>query len=345
MPQDDETYSVIYAALKHPVRRRILRMLAQEELTYTQMLTKLDLDTGHLNYYLESLGELLAKTPEGKYRLSEFGVAAFKLMSGVEEIEPAPRDSVKLRFSKRKITRLSQVLSIVALVLVGLLLMNVSFASSYVSDGSSGSRDIKDLQILQPYATLTQTASVRLTHFPVSTLTSHYQTFLQVEVLLVNVTLQVQVTESVSPMGSIPVGSSIERYVEDPVMVYNQTRQGPFFPEDEENAGSTGYTIHVPLQSPKEKGVLDANGYANYNVTITNLGREKIVREPSGNVHFITLPSNGSLIMKTSYLFIEKTDSPYFYYGLTLIVLAIMLAVLPYLPMLTRKTAKTIHRN
>ena len=59
-------------------------MLSEEELTYTQMLTKLDLDTGHLNYYLESLGELLAKTDDGKYRLSEFGRAALGLMSDVE---------------------------------------------------------------------------------------------------------------------------------------------------------------------------------------------------------------------------------------------------------------------
>jgi hypothetical protein len=54
MPKDnaDETYSVIYSALKHPIRRRILRMLNDNELTYTQMLKTLDIDTGHLNYYL-----------------------------------------------------------------------------------------------------------------------------------------------------------------------------------------------------------------------------------------------------------------------------------------------------
>ena len=99
----DETYSVIYAALKHPVRRRILRMLNDGELTYTQMLNKLDIDTGHLNYYLESLGELVAKTSDGKYRLSEFGQAAFNLMTGVEETEPAPRERSRSRFSKRKL--------------------------------------------------------------------------------------------------------------------------------------------------------------------------------------------------------------------------------------------------
>jgi len=94
---DEETYSVIFAALKHPVRRRILRMLSDEELTYTQMLTELDLDTGHLNYYLESLGELLAKTDAGKYRLSEFGRAALGLMSGVEEPKNDLRETEKNR--------------------------------------------------------------------------------------------------------------------------------------------------------------------------------------------------------------------------------------------------------
>ena len=46
----DETYTIIYAALKHPIRRKILRMLDKEKLTYTEMLNHLDLDTGHLNY-------------------------------------------------------------------------------------------------------------------------------------------------------------------------------------------------------------------------------------------------------------------------------------------------------
>ena len=90
MPQEesDETYSVIYRALKHPLRRRILRLLNEEELAYTQILNSLDLDTGHLNYYLESLGELVAKTSAGKYRLSDYGEAAVKLMAGVEETDP-----------------------------------------------------------------------------------------------------------------------------------------------------------------------------------------------------------------------------------------------------------------
>ena len=44
--------------------------------------------------------------------------------------------------------------------------------------------------------------------------------------------------------------------------------------------------------------------------------------------------------MKTSYILVEQTTYPYFFYGLSLIVLAVMLAVLPYLPILARKTAK-----
>lgn len=140
MPQEeaDETYSVIYSELKHPIRRRILRMLNDNELTYTQMLKTLDINTGHLNYYLESLGELVVKTEEGKYRLSEFGKAAVNLMTGIEETEPAPKDRSKNRFSRRKITRISQVLSIVALVLVGALLMSMSTYSEYSNGATAG---------------------------------------------------------------------------------------------------------------------------------------------------------------------------------------------------------------
>jgi hypothetical protein len=46
------------------------------------------MDSGHLSYHLESLGDLITRSPDGKYRLSSFGLAAVELMSGVEEHHP-----------------------------------------------------------------------------------------------------------------------------------------------------------------------------------------------------------------------------------------------------------------
>jgi hypothetical protein len=45
----------------------------------------LGLSSSHLTYHLENLGELVAKTPDGKYCLSSFGKATVSAMKGVEE--------------------------------------------------------------------------------------------------------------------------------------------------------------------------------------------------------------------------------------------------------------------
>jgi DNA-binding transcriptional ArsR family regulator len=85
LSDDKETYSTIFTALRHPLRQRILRMLATEPLTFTAMLHRLGIESPHLTYHLESLGILLAKTKNGQYQLSTFGRAAIAMMGWVEE--------------------------------------------------------------------------------------------------------------------------------------------------------------------------------------------------------------------------------------------------------------------
>jgi hypothetical protein len=82
---EEETYSLIFTSLKHPIRRRILRMLADKPLAYSEILEILNIDSGHLSYHLENLGDLTVHSSNGQYRLSSFGDAAVKLMGGVEE--------------------------------------------------------------------------------------------------------------------------------------------------------------------------------------------------------------------------------------------------------------------
>lgn len=86
--KDEETYSLIFSSLKHPIRRKILRMLEGGELSFSEILEILGIDSGHLSYHLENLGDLITRTVDGKYRLSSFGIAAVKLMRGVEEYPP-----------------------------------------------------------------------------------------------------------------------------------------------------------------------------------------------------------------------------------------------------------------
>ncbi|MBS7631009.1 winged helix-turn-helix transcriptional regulator [Candidatus Bathyarchaeota archaeon] len=81
---EEDTYSKIFAALKHPVRRKILRILNESPCTYTRLLNSLGIETGFLNYHLENLNELVTKDESGKYILSAFGNAALTLVAGVE---------------------------------------------------------------------------------------------------------------------------------------------------------------------------------------------------------------------------------------------------------------------
>ncbi|MQY62638.1 helix-turn-helix domain-containing protein [archaeon] len=92
---EEETYSLIFTSLKHPIRRRILRMLADKPLTYSEILETHNIDSGHLSYHLENLGDLTVHSNNGHYKLSSFGVAAVKLMGGVEEHTPQPKRKFK----------------------------------------------------------------------------------------------------------------------------------------------------------------------------------------------------------------------------------------------------------
>jgi hypothetical protein len=237
-------------------------MLSEEELTYTQMLNKLDIDTGHLNYYLEGLGELVAKTSEGKYRLSEFGRAAVRLMAGVEEAEPALNEKEKNRFSKRRIARLSQAICIIALILSGVFLMTISDVEIYTYS-KSGSLDSKDLRVIAPDAMISSIDNVNARQFPTDTLTTHYRTFYQVEIVGVNVSLRMQVSERIWPAASFPPEAS-EDYYQEPTLIHNQTHEGPYGSVDENGIyafSRLNYKVQIPVESPQQKGMLVSNSF------------------------------------------------------------------------------------
>ncbi len=82
---EEEIYSIMFTSLKHPVRRKILRMLALKPMTFTEMVDELSVSTSHLTYHLDSLGELIFRMENGRYKLSAFGLATVSAMKGVEE--------------------------------------------------------------------------------------------------------------------------------------------------------------------------------------------------------------------------------------------------------------------
>jgi len=95
MEFEEDLYTEIFSALRHPIRRRILRSLGSDRRTYTEMLNDLGVDTGLLNYHLEHLGSLIRKEEDGSYALSDFGVAALGLTARIEDPRER-RDEINL---------------------------------------------------------------------------------------------------------------------------------------------------------------------------------------------------------------------------------------------------------
>lgn len=131
---EEETYSTVFAALKHPIRRKILRVLSKSSKSFTDMQNSLNINSPVLTYHLEALRDLISKTEEGKYRLSSAGEGATALMERVEE---APK-TVPRTFSSTRHRRILSLIQIattilaIALLTSGWYLASVSsFQTSY----------------------------------------------------------------------------------------------------------------------------------------------------------------------------------------------------------------------
>ena len=90
---DEEVYTTIFNALRHGIRRRILRMLSETQMTFTTLNENLNISSSHLTYHLDSLKELVSKD-DTSYQLSVFGRAAVDMMNGIENPPPAHERTV-----------------------------------------------------------------------------------------------------------------------------------------------------------------------------------------------------------------------------------------------------------
>jgi DNA-binding transcriptional ArsR family regulator len=129
---EEETYSTVFAALKHPIRRRLLRVLSEGSRSFTDMQNSLNINSPILTYHLETLRDLVSKTEDGKYKLSSTGEGATALMERVEEApKPVPRTLLLPRW-KRVLTLLQLTAAIlaVALLITGGYLVSVSSTQS-----------------------------------------------------------------------------------------------------------------------------------------------------------------------------------------------------------------------
>ena len=79
-------YDAIFAALKHPLRRRILLLLDEKgEVSFTAIQKAMGVeDTGLMSYHLKELELLVSQSTRGRYRLSEIGKTSVALLKKVE---------------------------------------------------------------------------------------------------------------------------------------------------------------------------------------------------------------------------------------------------------------------
>jgi DNA-binding transcriptional ArsR family regulator len=120
----DDLYSDMFASLKHPIRRKILRILSAGTQNFSDMQKTFGIESSHLTYHLEGLGQLLIKTEDGKYALSSLGDAAVSMMNHVEE---PPKHPLHLGFSSKKWKLFT------AALIVGLILLSSSLLFEYQS--------------------------------------------------------------------------------------------------------------------------------------------------------------------------------------------------------------------
>lgn len=85
----EEEYNSVFSALSHPLRRSILSYIVERgPQGYSELLTQFSLETGTLNYHLERMTAFLEQDDDGKYKATNIGYAANKLV-GVAKTELA----------------------------------------------------------------------------------------------------------------------------------------------------------------------------------------------------------------------------------------------------------------
>jgi hypothetical protein len=143
MSFEEDTYTTIFKAMQHPIRRRILRMISVKPSTYTEIQRDLNIDNGLLNYHLEALSSLITKNSEEKYTLSDFGRATASLVRGVEE--PTSRASSYAASSQLTVRIL--VIVFVAVVLISSAVV-FDFNNKYVDlSGRFSSQNVELAQL------------------------------------------------------------------------------------------------------------------------------------------------------------------------------------------------------
>jgi uncharacterized RDD family membrane protein YckC/DNA-binding transcriptional ArsR family regulator len=99
----------IFKVLSHPIRSKIIESVYENgELSYTDILSILKIDTGQLNFHLRNMAELYEHDASGNYRLTDKGKFAYYMLMEVKKRlgETASPLEPQASFSKRTLATL-----------------------------------------------------------------------------------------------------------------------------------------------------------------------------------------------------------------------------------------------
>ena len=97
MAVDEKSVSKLFSILSNKLRRDILAFLYEKkELSFSDLMNALEIDTGKMSFHLRNLKMFLEQTPNGKYRLNSFGQNALRLVRDTEAL------SIEVGFQNQK---------------------------------------------------------------------------------------------------------------------------------------------------------------------------------------------------------------------------------------------------
>lgn len=84
----DEGATSVFKVLSHPLRVRVLELLSEQRMRYTDILEELGVETGKLNFHLRKLDGYV-DTEDDTYALTERGVEALRTAEDAEQVTRA----------------------------------------------------------------------------------------------------------------------------------------------------------------------------------------------------------------------------------------------------------------
>ena len=83
---NSQVENAVFQALAHPMRRTILKIVSSNDsITYSELITELQLPTGKLNYHLEHLEGLIEKNQDRHYILTPLGRKALNQLNLIKQ--------------------------------------------------------------------------------------------------------------------------------------------------------------------------------------------------------------------------------------------------------------------